>query len=188
MDVRYNFLNTLDHYPCELIRTLWTLQSLDFQRSDSNVPEERRQWLDMQMQTQAELLELLTEERIKALKSHRDDLVELQSIRKRCEGVRKRQRNQALKDSANKLTIRLNLKRKADTALSARVQNVRATEEEPEERYCFCNNVSYGAMIACDNENCPLEWFHYGCVGINKPPNGKWYCSEQCRELVKKRK
>lgn len=98
MDVRYNFLNTLDHYPCELIRTLWTLQSLDLQQSEPNVPEERRKWLAMQMSTQAELLEQLTEERIKALQSHREDLVQLQGIRKRCKVVRKRQRNQAVKE------------------------------------------------------------------------------------------
>lgn len=187
MDVRYNFLNTLDHYPCELIRTLWTLQSLDLQQSEPNVPEERRKWLAMQISTQAELLEQLTEERIKALQSHREDLVQLQGIRKRCKVVRKRQRNQAVKEKANKLTIKLNLKPKGHTQ-PARVQNVKSIEEEPEEKYCFCNNVSYGAMIACDNDNCPLEWFHYGCVGMNKPPNGKWYCSTQCREQAKKRK
>ena len=24
--------------------------------------------------------------------------------------------------------------------------------------YCFCETVSYGAMIACDDENCEREW------------------------------
>lgn len=142
----------------------------------------------MQMSTQAEVLELLTQERIEALKNHRSDLVQLQGIRKRCEVVRKRQKTQALKEKASKLTIKLKLKPKGDTSRPARVQNVKAIEEEPQDKYCFCNKVSYGAMIACDNDDCPLEWFHYGCVGINKPPNGKWYCSQKCREQVKKRK
>ena len=43
-------------------------------------------------------------------------------------------------------------------------------------RYCICNQVSYGDMVACDNEDCPYEWFHYPCVGIDGPPKGKWYC------------
>ena len=39
-----------------------------------------------------------------------------------------------------------------------------------EPTYCFCNNVSYGDMIACDNENCPFEWFHFPCVGVTEKP------------------
>ncbi|KAI1707177.1 PHD-finger domain-containing protein [Ditylenchus destructor] len=35
---------------------------------------------------------------------------------------------------------------------------------------------SDGDMVACDNKNCPYEWFHYGCVGITAPPKGKWFC------------
>lgn len=44
--------------------------------------------------------------------------------------------------------------------------------------YCFCEQVSYGEMVACDNDSCQREWFHYGCVGLKEPPIGKWYCSE----------
>lgn len=44
--------------------------------------------------------------------------------------------------------------------------------------YCFCEQVSYGEMVACDNDSCEREWFHYGCVGLKEPPIGKWYCSE----------
>jgi hypothetical protein len=35
-------------------------------------------------------------------------------------------------------------------------------------------------MIGCDNNDCEIEWFHLGCVGLNasnKPgPKSKWYC------------
>uniref|UniRef100_A0A7N0UT71 PHD finger protein ING n=1 Tax=Kalanchoe fedtschenkoi TaxID=63787 RepID=A0A7N0UT71_KALFE len=47
-----------------------------------------------------------------------------------------------------------------------------------EPTYCFCNQVSYGEMVACDNTNCKIEWFHFGCVGLKEQPKGKWYCSE----------
>jgi chromatin modification-related protein YNG2 len=50
--------------------------------------------------------------------------------------------------------------------------------------YCFCEQVSYGEMVACDNDSCAREWFHYGCVGLKEPPIGKWYCSE-CVERKK---
>lgn len=55
-----------------------------------------------------------------------------------------------------------------------------------EPRYCLCNQVSYGEMICCDNPDCPIEWFHYGCVGITEAPKGKWYCP-QCIASIKKR-
>ncbi|KAG7833261.1 hypothetical protein KL943_004126 [Ogataea angusta] len=32
---------------------------------------------------------------------------------------------------------------------------------EEDELYCFCQQVSYGNMIACDNSDCKYEWFHY---------------------------
>lgn len=51
---------------------------------------------------------------------------------------------------------------------------LRCDPNEP--RYCICNQVSYGHMVACDKEFCPYEWFHYPCVGIDAPPKGKWYC------------
>ncbi|THD19540.1 Inhibitor of growth protein [Fasciola hepatica] len=49
-------------------------------------------------------------------------------------------------------------------------------EDEDEKRYCWCHNVSYGDMIACDAPNCPYEWFHYGCVNLTVAPKGSWYC------------
>lgn len=44
--------------------------------------------------------------------------------------------------------------------------------------YCYCQQVSWGDMIACDNEACIREWFHYACVGLTAPPKGKWFCGE----------
>ncbi|XXG42691.1 hypothetical protein AAC387_Pa01g2908 [Persea americana] len=56
-----------------------------------------------------------------------------------------------------------------------------------EPTYCFCNQVSYGEMIACDSPNCKIEWFHYDCVGLKDTPRGKWYCSN-CATQHKRRK
>ncbi|CDO69121.1 hypothetical protein BN946_scf185042.g23 [Trametes cinnabarina] len=77
-----------------------------------------------------------------------------------------------------------------------------------EPRYCFCNQVSFGDMIACDNPTCAREWvgtqvvgitmnlltsavtctqFHIGCVGLTKIPKGNWYCRE-CVKLMKRPK
>lgn len=49
-------------------------------------------------------------------------------------------------------------------------------DEDGEPRYCYCNEISFGEMVACDNDACPREWFHLSCVGLTKPPgkNGKF--------------
>ncbi|WWD02292.1 hypothetical protein V865_000331 [Kwoniella europaea PYCC6329] len=59
--------------------------------------------------------------------------------------------------------------------------NIPADPNEP--RYCYCNQVSYGQMIGCENEECPLEWFHLTCLGLESPPQGKWWCNI-CRPKV----
>ncbi|XP_026405586.1 PHD finger protein ING1-like [Papaver somniferum] len=56
-----------------------------------------------------------------------------------------------------------------------------------EPTYCFCNQVSFGEMVACDNPDCKIEWFHFSCVGLREHPRGKWYCSD-CAGLQKRRK
>ncbi|KAM6093820.1 inhibitor of growth protein 3 isoform 2-T2 [Chlamydotis macqueenii] len=60
------------------------------------------------------------------------------------------------------------------------------TYDPNEPRYCICNQVSYGEMVGCDNQDCPIEWFHYGCVGLTEAPKGKWYCP-QCTAAMKRR-
>jgi len=55
-----------------------------------------------------------------------------------------------------------------------------------EPTYCICNQVSYGEMIGCDNAECPIEWFHFNCVGLTNKPKGKWYC-ERCSDERKKK-
>lgn len=55
--------------------------------------------------------------------------------------------------------------------------------------YCFCQRVSFGEMIGCDNGDCKYEWFHWGCVGITSPPKDDevWYCPD-CAPKMEKRK
>jgi len=57
-----------------------------------------------------------------------------------------------------------------------------------EPTYCYCKQVSYGEMIACDNDFCDIEWFHLQCVGLDAPPkkNEKWYCTSCRPSFVKK--
>eukprot|EP00088_Acartia_fossae_P004088 TRINITY_DN11747_c0_g4_i2.p1 TRINITY_DN11747_c0_g4~~TRINITY_DN11747_c0_g4_i2.p1 ORF type:complete len:243 (+),score=81.11 TRINITY_DN11747_c0_g4_i2:79-807(+) len=56
-----------------------------------------------------------------------------------------------------------------------------------EPTYCTCQQVSYGEMIGCDNQDCPIEWFHFGCMKLTTKPKGKWYCPK-CTPLFRKKK
>ena len=52
---------------------------------------------------------------------------------------------------------------------------MRERTDPNEPLYCTCKRLSFGDMIACDNEDCPIEWFHYPCVGVSTPP-ASWLC------------
>ena len=56
---------------------------------------------------------------------------------------------------------------------------------EDTKAYCTCRSVSHGDMVACDNDDCPYEWFHWKCVGLTREPLGTWYC-EECRRTLGK--
>ena len=56
-----------------------------------------------------------------------------------------------------------------------------------EPTYCLCQQVSYGEMIGCDNQDCPIEWFHFPCMALTVKPKGKWYCPK-CLPMFKKQK
>ncbi|GMR36390.1 hypothetical protein PMAYCL1PPCAC_06585, partial [Pristionchus mayeri] len=66
-----------------------------------------------------------------------------------------------------------------------RSRDVDGEEDGNDERpWCFCNEKSYGGMVACDNKECPFEWFHWPCVGLEAAPRGKWFCPSCEEKLV----
>ena len=53
-----------------------------------------------------------------------------------------------------------------------------------EQKFCYCGGPEQGTMIACEHEDCPIEWFHMDCLLITTAPKGKWYCPD-CSKLPK---
>lgn len=43
--------------------------------------------------------------------------------------------------------------------------------------YCQCKRISFGEMVACENPDCAVEWFHFMCVGLASAPE-VWYCAD----------
>ncbi|THH10857.1 hypothetical protein EW145_g1065 [Phellinidium pouzarii] len=96
--------------------------------------------------------------------------------------VAKPDRNINTSDRNNTTTFRPTFKAKmGSTALSSGDMPI----DPHEPRYCYCNQVSWGEMIACDADDCDREWFHLGCAGLTEAPKGKskWYCNA-CKERV----
>ncbi|XP_076054872.1 inhibitor of growth protein 5 isoform X2 [Oratosquilla oratoria] len=95
-------------------------------------------------------------------------------------------------DPPQKGTGRKNKKKKAesDSAIASVIAHPSDVMDMPvdpnEPTYCLCHQVSYGEMIACDKLDCPIEWFHFACVGLTTKPKGKWYCPKCSTERKKK--
>lgn len=47
-----------------------------------------------------------------------------------------------------------------------------------EDIWCSCNREAFGEMIACDNPNCAIKWYHLECVYLTEAPEGEWFCGE----------
>ena len=63
-----------------------------------------------------------------------------------------------------------------------------ASDTNSDTLYCYCRQPEdVDDMIACDNENCSIVWFHLGCLRIKNVPKGKWFCPD-CRKRKPSRK
>lgn len=38
-------------------------------------------------------------------------------------------------------------------------------------------------MVACENSECTVEWFHFQCVGLTADPSEPWFCVT-CRKAL----
>lgn len=64
-------------------------------------------------------------------------------------------------------------RKKDDGGGSSNDEEIEEIDDESggdEPRYCYCNGISYGEMVACDAKDCAREWFHLSCVGLDKAP------------------
>lgn len=198
-DIRYSFLSTLDHLPCELIRSLRLMQTIDLFKNEEDEPGMERACRDLLLV--ATYINDLVDDQIHFVKQHKKELEIQKSVTKNF--------NSSLENIKSKLTLeepgaykepklllKINLKKaksrerkESITSPTIGINQGDVTEgnNNQEEVYCFCRNVSYGPMVACDNPACPFEWFHYGCVGLKQAPKGKWYCSKDCKEIANQR-
>jgi hypothetical protein len=78
-------------------------------------------------------------------------------------------------DSINTDKVTRSKRKLGEAILGEEYQQEVAAMSEPV--YCICKRIAFGDMIACDNEDCPVEWFHYPCVNLTRKPKNSWMCS-----------
>ena len=57
-------------------------------------------------------------------------------------------------------------------------------KKKSKELWCYCKrDEDYDDMVGCDNDDCEIQWYHIGCVGLECLPSREesWYC-RQCLE------
>lgn len=78
-----------------------------------------------------------------------------------------------MESNKNKVTVS---RRAASVAANESLTNDAAVDSSPstpvggessEPTYCFCGQVSFGEMIACDNENVGLTWCYMFLIMMN---------------------
>ncbi|XP_037960047.1 inhibitor of growth protein 5-like [Teleopsis dalmanni] len=104
---------------------------------------------------------------------------------------KKKQKNNSEKEVRRKAIKKINdmddsEKESGHTATTHPSDVIDMPVDPNEPTYCLCHQVSYGEMIGCDNPDCPIEWFHFACVGLTTKPKGKWFCPKCSQDRKKK--
>lgn len=53
--------------------------------------------------------------------------------------------------------------------------------------YCYCGEELDALMIGCDEPACRFQWYHFPCVGLKVPPEGRWFCAECTTKRTKEK-
>lgn len=157
-DIRHSFFNSLDHFPSDLVRTLWLCQSINTQLQECGDGD--GDLLKRQQRKQSLLLSALVKRQRQTLLREREQLTKQLHTRKRYAALMDRNKGKSKDKDKENITPNINT----------------------EPRYCVCNDVAYGDMIACDNPQCHKEWFHYKCINMTTPPKHKWFCPD-CKNI-----
>ena len=55
---------------------------------------------------------------------------------------------------------------------------------------CLCIErcgLHSGVSVCVVRVQCPIEWYHYQCVGLAHQPSGKWICPKCSQSMDSKR-
>ncbi|KAF2036280.1 hypothetical protein EK21DRAFT_36927, partial [Setomelanomma holmii] len=68
------------------------------------------------------------------------------------------------------------VKPRPQRTLTAKAQS-KATKPLDPTPWCTCRQPDDGSlMLGCENDDCPVQWYHAHCVGLEEAPQGAWDC------------
>lgn len=160
------FLETLEHVPPDFERNLNLIQDLDSQSfaligtvndliAKYKLSRKKRERVQLK----------------KEIMTSMDKLINFAD-----EKVSKGQQTYEMVDRSIEQLIELKKTEDSEVDSDRRHIGLNMPPKEHEPLYCICRNISHGEMVACDNEDCKYEWFHYSCINLKSAPKGKWYC------------
>lgn len=67
---------------------------------------------------------------------------------------------------------------KVDSSENPAMVGEHKNQDSSEYGHCIWKSNKLDNMIACDNPNCKIEWYHYSCVGVTEHPkeDEHWIC------------
>jgi len=123
--------------------------------------------------------------RLSQTESEEEEVVNKKKMKdKKKKGVKEEDNNKKKKKAKKVENLTTPLISYVGSGVPQEVLDMPVDPNEP--TYCTCQQVSYGEMIGCDNQDCPIEWFHFGCMDLSHKPKGKWYCPK-CLPMFKKK-
>ncbi|XP_044748613.1 inhibitor of growth protein 2-like [Coccinella septempunctata] len=162
------------------------LRNLDVTREDQSSNENRDVPLPTSSSSMTNSAPLVERSNKRSRRGGRNDTyTENNQVEPMVETPSKSQIQSVPNSSQRKTNTGKKKKRKSRQNTQTQREDHSSKEEEPiidpdEPTYCLCDQISYGEMIMCDNDLCPIEWFHFSCVSLTTKPKGKWYCPK-CR-------
>lgn len=156
------------------VRTIEKLQEKNDKSSTSprhTAKENGEDDEDVEMEEEEEEVEVRQRKDTKKKQDKTKDKDKIKEDKEEKKVERNNKAGKVTKKNNNKQTkVKKKKKKERETTLD----DLPVDPDEP--TYCICNSISYGDMIGCDNEECQIEWFHFGCVNLTHKPKGKWYC------------
>lgn len=94
---------------------------------------------------------------------------------------RKKKKKKKVLTESDEMEVELDEDEDQGVMMGGRMEEGGSTSDESSSNkvYCICEGEVLGErMVACDNSNCPIEWFHYQCAGLTEDPTGSWFCDD----------
>lgn len=66
-----------------------------------------------------------------------------------------------------------------ESQVSTVTKSTKSKSKKTKKAWCLCNGPEdMDDMVACQNENCRIKWFHFSCVGLKDAPSKDdvWFC------------